>query len=419
MPISPQKINEPSAKVRYIHLNIPTGHRILAVSDIHGHPELLARLLERAGFSENDILVIVGDIIEKGPDSLGALRLVMRLCVRGNVFVLSGNVDASRSSMIYSLSPETMDEAFQYLAGIRQWSFSIIDEMTRELGLTCETPEELLASKDAVIRHFKLELDFIASLPTVLETENHVFVHGGLRHSDISSNLCLSADELLKYDDFFIHAPAFSKYVVTGHYPVTLYSGRVADCAPKIDTRRKLISIDGGCGIKEFGQLNLLIIPRPDAGADEITFISEDDLPTVTALERQEGSPDPLNIRWTDNDITTLERYDGFRKIKHISTERECLIPDSYVYDDCHAMDYPYNFLDISPGDILSLVDETPLGYIVKKGSVVGIYKDRINPAPRQDEKFERQVFQTAFCGFTPADLQKAKREAETRTSDA
>lgn len=407
MPLTSHENSNPSAKTSYLRPDIRKARRILAVSDIHGHPELLERLLERVKFSDDDVLVIVGDIIEKGPDSLGALRLVMRLCEHGNVFVLSWNVDASRLSMIYSLSPETVDEAYQYLTGIRQWSFSVIDEMTRELGYICETPEELLASREEIIRHFKPELDFLASLPTVLETENYVFVHGGLRRADIASNLCLSADELLKYDDFFIHAPAFSKYVVTGHYPVTLYSDRVADCSPKIDAKRKLISIDGGCGIKEFGQLNLLIIPCADAAAEppdsstdasafscteaaetnfsnKITCIHEDDLPTVTALKRQEGSTEPLNIRWTDNDIETLERYDGFRKIKHMSTGRECLIPDSYVYDDRHAMDYPDNLLCVSPGDALSLVDETPLGYIVKKDSVVGIYKGRISPDPRR-----------------------------------
>ena len=412
MPLTSHENYNPSAKAGYLRPDIRKARRILAVSDIHGHPELLKRLLERVKFSDDDVLVIVGDIIEKGPDSLGALRLVMRLYERGNVFVLSGNVDASRLSMIYSLSPETMCEAYQYLTEIRQWSFSVIDEMTRKLGYICETPEELLASREEIIRHFKPELDFLASLPTVLETENYVFVHGGLRHSDIASNLSLSAEELLKYDDFFIHAPAFSKYVVTGHYPVTLYSDRVADCSPKIDTKRKLISIDGGCGIKEFGQLNLLIIPRaneapeppdnsPDAStktsaafscteaagtnfSNKIICIHEDDLPTVTALDRQEGSAEPLNIRWTDNDIETLERYDGFRKIKHMSTGRECLIPDSYVYDDRHAMDYPDNLLCVSPGDALSLADETPLGYIVKKGSVVGIYKGRISPDPRR-----------------------------------
>lgn len=352
-------------------------NRILAVSDIHGHPELFLRLLERAGFSDDDLLVIVGDIIEKGPDSLGALRAVMELSKRGNVIALAGNVDAAILSRIRGLSPENADAVFEYLGVVRSWNQSVIDEMTRELGFTAESASELLNAKDELLRRFEPELDFIASLPTVFETDDYVFVHGGLRDTDIAANEIRDAFELLKYDNFFAVAPAFPKYIVTGHYPVALFDDKIADCSPKIDRGRKLITIDGGCGIKEFGQLNLLMIPGGDADISEVSYISADDLRVVTALDRQKGSEDPLNIRWIDNDIETLEKFDGFRKIRHLSSGRECLIPDSYVYDDSHSMDYPYNYLEVAPGERLSFVCETTLGYLVKKGSVVGLYKGR------------------------------------------
>ena len=40
--------------------------------------------------------------------------------------------------------------------------------------------------------------------------------------------------------------------------------------------------------------------------------------------------------------------------------------------------DFPADRLEIAPGDLLSLVDETPLGYIVKKDGVSGLYGGRI-----------------------------------------
>ena len=51
------------------------SRRILAVSDIHGNRAFFRGLLEKAAFSSRDILVLVGDILEKGPDSLGLLGI--------------------------------------------------------------------------------------------------------------------------------------------------------------------------------------------------------------------------------------------------------------------------------------------------------------------------------------------------------
>ena len=58
-------------------------------------------------------------------------------------------------------------------------------------------------------------------------------------------------------------------------------------------------------------------------------------------------------------------------------------MPESYLYADggrlCCA-DFPADRLEIAPGDLLSLVDETPLGYIVKKDGVSGLYGGRMPP---------------------------------------
>ena len=362
----------------YIRRDIENGRRLLVVSDIHGHSGLLSELLDRAGFSEDDLLVIVGDIIEKGPDSLGALRLVMKLCERGNVVALAGNVDLARRSMLYELSADNADELFDYLLEIRSWNQSIFDEMTRELGFVADSAGEFLSAKTMLLERFKPELEFLASLPTVFETQNYVFVHGGLRDTVISDNAERSDAELLKYDNFYAVAPEFPKYVVVGHYPVTLYDDRICDCTPRVDKRRKIIAIDGGCGIKKFGQLNLMIIPDMNAPTDALEFLAADDLQRVKALDPQTGSTDHINIRWIDRRIETLEKYDGYRKIRHLPTGHECLIPDDYVYDDEHSADYSDYILPVTAGEILSLVATTPLGYIVKKNGVIGLYKGRI-----------------------------------------
>lgn len=61
--------------------------RTLVVGDIHGCREELEDLLEESGWQEGDRLVSVGDLVAKGPDSFGVVRLMRKLraeAVRGN-----------------------------------------------------------------------------------------------------------------------------------------------------------------------------------------------------------------------------------------------------------------------------------------------------------------------------------------------
>ena len=51
--------------------------RIIAVSDIHGNLPFFLALMEKVGLTPHDILVLNGDLLEKGRDSLPLLRHLM------------------------------------------------------------------------------------------------------------------------------------------------------------------------------------------------------------------------------------------------------------------------------------------------------------------------------------------------------
>src|SRR5438105_1258025 len=64
-----------------------TMGRTIIVGDVHGCRAELERLLDRVRFGGGDCLVFVGDIVARGPDSLGVLDVVRRtgaVLVRGN-----------------------------------------------------------------------------------------------------------------------------------------------------------------------------------------------------------------------------------------------------------------------------------------------------------------------------------------------
>ena len=339
----------------------------------------LKKVLEKAHFSDEDILIIIGDIIEKGPESLKTLRYVMELCKRGNVIALLGNVDAWRLHMINGICAESVQAFYDYLLGLRaRIGTSFFDELTSELGYISKSPEDILKSKDQVITHFKREFDFLSGLPTIVETQNYIFVHGGLRDKCLEDNAKRELFELLKYDDFMSTEHCFNKFIVVGHWPVSLYGKKILQTNPIINDNKKIISIDGGCGIKENGQLNLLIIPDIDCDINDIDYVSYDDMPVFRALKPQEESTDSIHVCWGNNEIRILEKTKEFSHVVHIATKHNFWIPNSYIWDETHCKDYTDYVLPVRVGDKLSLEKETSKGYIVKKDGIVGWYYGEI-----------------------------------------
>ena len=80
-------------KATVVHTDFPQDRRVLAISDVHGNLPFLRGVLDKAGYGEDDILVLVGDLVEKGPDSLATLRYVMELARTRTVYALRGNCD--------------------------------------------------------------------------------------------------------------------------------------------------------------------------------------------------------------------------------------------------------------------------------------------------------------------------------------
>ena len=367
-------------------MNLPTtqilthpvqpGQRILVTSDIHGHPDHLRQVLDAAAFDEKDLLVIVGDIVEKGPDSLGTLRLVMELAKRGNVIALIGNVDAWRIQMTLEVNADNAADFWDYLCGLHDWcGSSFYGEMARECGYTLTSAEDVLRAKQDILTHFRRELDFLASCPTVVQIGDFVFVHGGLRYRELADNTDCGVYALTKYDSFADVTPyTFPFHVVCGHWPVALYHDCIQQFNPVFHQDKNIISIDGGCGIKPEGQLNLLILPDATCADDEIRHIYYDGLPRIRALEPQEESTDSVHINWLHSEVAVLEHGEEFSEIEHLHSGRTLTVPTWYLYGKNRCRDFTDRHLGVKAGDILSLYKTTSRGCIVKKDGVMGWY---------------------------------------------
>ena len=358
---------------------IQKGRRVLVTSDIHGHVEYLKNVLARANFTQDDVLIINGDLTEKGPDSLATVRYVAELQKTHTVYLLSGNVDFWRVNAIKTLSNENADRFIASVLNLRSWKgTSLFDEMAKELGIPLNTAEDALNAKDAILSTFSDEILLLENAHTILSCGSYIFVHGGLRSSVLSENVGIDAWSLLKFDSFLTSAPSFDRYVVVGHWPVTIYNGRIANADPVVCEEKKIISIDGGCGLKTDGQLNLYVIPDIYSDSTENNYnVRYDTFPQIRALDMQKPSETSINIHWGDTDIILLEKGDEFSLVEHVSTGYRLRMYNEYIYGferNTTCNDYTDAVLEVNEGDVLSLIYKTNEGCIVKNKGRTGWY---------------------------------------------
>jgi serine/threonine protein phosphatase 1 len=77
-----------SESVRHRRVDASEWEDVFVVGDVHGCRGELERLLDELGVTDDDLVVFVGDLVRKGPDSAGVVELVREsenmLTVRGN-----------------------------------------------------------------------------------------------------------------------------------------------------------------------------------------------------------------------------------------------------------------------------------------------------------------------------------------------
>lgn len=178
-------------------LTFREGRRVLAISDIHGNLPFLKGVLAAAHYGPDDILVLVGDLVEKGPDSLTTLRFIMELAERNTVYCLRGNCDNLVSEFVAAQGEE---ERF-YRHYVDVWrDRCLLVQMGHAAGFETRGPEELPALREVVRARFGPELAFLEAMPEILLTPDYLFVHGGV--ADEAHLEGLDAWKCMKNDDF-------------------------------------------------------------------------------------------------------------------------------------------------------------------------------------------------------------------------
>jgi serine/threonine protein phosphatase 1 len=176
----------------------PRDMMTYAIGDVHGCLDKLAHLLlqcvDHAG-GRPQRFVLVGDYIDRGPDSRGVIDLLIKVKQKmtGDVITLRGNHEAMMLDAI-----NTGDDAL--------WRLNGADQTLASYGISeaADMPGE--------------HVDWVAALPLCFDDGRRYFVHAGVdprrplgRQSE--------QDQLWIREPFLSHERDYGRFIVHGHTP--------------------------------------------------------------------------------------------------------------------------------------------------------------------------------------------------------
>jgi len=176
--------------------------RTIAIGDIHGCVAALASLIDAINPTADDTIVVLGDFIDRGPDSRGVIDLMLDLVDRCEVIPLLGNHE------------QILLDAFDSNEVLRVW---------QSVG-----GNETLESYGGSLQKIPMEhIVFFRGLQRHYETDSHLFVHANY---DPQLSLEQQPDTLLLWEHIAHTLPtrhASGKTAIVGHTPQA--SGEVLD----------------------------------------------------------------------------------------------------------------------------------------------------------------------------------------------
>ena len=157
------------------------GERVYAVGDIHGRADLFAALIDAVEADDarrqtmtptRTTIILLGDLIDRGPDSIAVLRMAREWQARRHVRILCGNHE---EMLLGALESVELMRAFLRLGG-RETVLSCgvtVDDYT---AASFEDVQEIL--KAGIGEEL---LDFIRGFENQIRMGDYVFVHAGVK----------------------------------------------------------------------------------------------------------------------------------------------------------------------------------------------------------------------------------------------
>lgn len=180
------------------------SNRIIAIGDIHGCSVALRILLDAIAPTQEDTIVSLGDLVDRGPNSKAVIEMLLEMRDKCNLVLIQGNHEDMMLEVVKQVEPPQ--------EWLKHGGVSTLDSygFTGELSVI---PQE--------------HIDFIQTGRLFYETENHFFVHGNY---DPNVSFEEQDEEILKWRSLIQDTPGphmSGKKAIVGHTPDK--SGEVFD----------------------------------------------------------------------------------------------------------------------------------------------------------------------------------------------
>jgi serine/threonine protein phosphatase 1 len=217
--------------------------RTLIIGDTHGCNKTFNALLDKVALSTFDHLYLLGDYIDRGPDSKGVIDTIFKLKEEGfQIECLRGNHE---QMMLEALEPpngmeEDDDDGVFDTNYMLRWLRNGGDETLYSFGTT---------NLHEIDSRY---ITFLNQLPYYIETENLILVHAGLDF--YTPNPFENLNDMIWIRDWY---PSINyqwlkgKTIVHGHTPIPMSRIEI-----QFDFRDKLqaINLDGGAVFSRRGR---------------------------------------------------------------------------------------------------------------------------------------------------------------------
>ncbi len=198
-----------------VQVEKPEAGRRFVISDIHGCYHSFKKLLEQIELTKDDQLFLLGDYIDRGPNSSGVFDVVLQLISNGfQVFPLRGN----HEQMLLDLIGQ--------------------DEEVMHWSLSRNNAIDLLETQGKIKQKY---LDFCCRLPFMYELEDYYLVHAGINFN--SRKPFKNFEDMLWIRDFEVKDKLLEgKKIIHGHTPIEL-----AYIRKSVEKGSSVIPLDNGC----------------------------------------------------------------------------------------------------------------------------------------------------------------------------
>lgn len=221
---------------------------IYVMSDIHGCYDKYRAMLREIDFSSRDVLYILGDVIDRGPDGI---KILQDMNLRPNVFPILGNHEFTAAVCIPWLIEEITERSLAALDETQLAAFS--EWITNGGGSTLKSLRQLGQEERKDILEYLQEMELYAEVEA--GGRSFVLTHSAPEHFGPTKSL-----DDYELQDFLFGRPDPDtvyypdKILVFGHTPTRLLWGQ-----DKIFRKGTIIDIDCGC-VFQGGRLGCLCL---------------------------------------------------------------------------------------------------------------------------------------------------------------